>query len=95
MLIPPGCHFRVESVLPQGDLTIIQLLELPSKEWIMDLNPGGSGLGAAMLPHARSASAITDGGRCASPTSSVTVAYGRAGRLTVPDASVRAPTRPA
>jgi hypothetical protein len=38
VLIPPGCRFRVKSVLDQGDLTIIQLLELPSKEWIMDLS---------------------------------------------------------
>ena len=61
VLLPPGCRFRVEGVLPQGDLTIIQLLELPSKEWIMDLNPGGGGLGAvpsspAPLPQGADAS---------------------------------------
>ena len=38
VLLPPGCHFKVESVLPQGDLTLIQLCELPSREWIMDLS---------------------------------------------------------
>ena len=27
VLLPPGCRFRVESVLPQGDLTIIQVEE--------------------------------------------------------------------
>ena len=37
VLLPPGCRFKVESVLPQGDLTIIQMTELPSKAWIMDL----------------------------------------------------------
>ena len=38
VLLPPGCRFVVESVLPQGDLSLIQLRELPSKEWIVDLN---------------------------------------------------------
>ena len=54
VLLPPGCRFRVESVLPQGDLTIIQLLELPSKEWIVNLNPKPNALGAppaAVAPH--------------------------------------------
>ena len=37
VLLPPGCRFKVESVLPQGDLTIIQMSELPSKAWIIDL----------------------------------------------------------
>ena len=47
MLLPPGCRFRVEGAVDAGNnLTIIQLLELPSKEWIMDLNPGGGMLGA-------------------------------------------------
>ena len=53
MLLPPGCRFKVESVLPQGDLTIIQLKELPSTEWILDLSPKGLGAvpaGAAPLP---------------------------------------------
>ena len=27
VLLPPGCRFSVESVLPQGDLTIIQVDE--------------------------------------------------------------------
>ena len=41
MLLPPGCRFRVEGLMDAGnDLTIIQLLELPSKEWIVDLSPG-------------------------------------------------------
>ena len=43
VLLPPGCRFKVESVLPQGDLTIIQLKELPSAEWILDLRPKGLG----------------------------------------------------
>ena len=54
VLLPPGCRFRVESVLPQGDLTLIQLKELPSKEWIADLNPKPNALGAppaAVAPH--------------------------------------------
>ena len=38
MLLPPGCRFRVVSVLPQGELTIIQVEELPSSAWILDLN---------------------------------------------------------
>eukprot|EP01043_Picozoa_sp_COSAG02_P065198 COSAG02_NODE_9764_length_2117_cov_1.835481_1_plen_556_part_01 len=38
VLLPPGCRFKVESVLPQGDLTIIQMVELPSKTWIIDLS---------------------------------------------------------
>jgi len=46
VLLPPGCRFRVESVLPQGDLTIIQLTELPSMEWIFDLSPKPNALGA-------------------------------------------------
>ena len=39
VLLPPGCRFRVESVLRQGDLSIIQLKELPSDEWIVDISP--------------------------------------------------------
>ena len=38
VLLPPGCQFRVTSVLPQGDLTIIQVEELPSTAWILDLH---------------------------------------------------------
>ena len=38
VLLPPGCRFKVDSVLPQGDLTIIQMTELRSKAWIMDLS---------------------------------------------------------
>ena len=46
VLLPPGCRFEVESVLPQGDLTIIQMREIPSKEWIIDLRTAGkAGLG--------------------------------------------------
>ena len=37
VLLPPGCRFQVAGVLPQGDLTIVQLEEVPSKEWIIDL----------------------------------------------------------
>ena len=61
MLLPPGCRFKVESVLPQGaDLTIIQLTELPSMEWIVDLSPSPSALGAspaAAAPHPQGAGA--------------------------------------
>jgi hypothetical protein len=39
ILLPPGCKFEVQSVLPQGDLTIIQLLEVASKDWVFDLSP--------------------------------------------------------
>ena len=47
VLLPPGCRFQVESVLPQGDdLTLIQLRELPSKEWILDLRTAGAAAGA-------------------------------------------------
>ena len=42
VLLPPGCRFRVEAVLNQGDLTIIQLKELPSKEWILDIGPAAA-----------------------------------------------------
>ena len=54
VLLPPGCRFKVESVLEQEDLTIIQLTELPSKEWIANLNPKPNALGAppaAVAPH--------------------------------------------
>ena len=54
IVLPPGCRFRVESVLPQGDRTIIQLTELPSKEWIVNLNPNPNAMGvppAAAAPH--------------------------------------------
>ena len=46
VLLPPGCRFQVESVLPQGDLTLIQMRELPSKEWIVDLSVGGGAAAA-------------------------------------------------
>lgn len=45
VLLPPGCRFIVESILPQGDLTIIQLTELASNEWILDLRS------EACVPH--------------------------------------------
>eukprot|EP01046_Picozoa_sp_COSAG06_P030003 COSAG06_NODE_2825_length_6217_cov_39.483164_5_plen_311_part_00 len=48
VLLPPGCRFEVESVLPQGDLTIIQMRELPSREWIVDLRKEAGGGGGAM-----------------------------------------------
>ena len=54
VLLPPGCRFKVESVLEQEDLTFIQLTELPSKEWIANLNPKPNALGAppaAVAPH--------------------------------------------
>jgi hypothetical protein len=56
VLLPPGCRFEVESVLPQGDLTLIQMRELPSREWIVDLRKeaggaaGGGGGGGAVMP---------------------------------------------
>lgn len=37
VLLPPGCRFRIESVTQQGDLTIVQLEEVESLEWIVDL----------------------------------------------------------
>ena len=40
VLLPPGCRFVVESSLPQGDLTLIQLREIESKEWIEDIRIG-------------------------------------------------------
>ena len=43
VLLPPGCRFEVESVLPQGDLTLVQMRELPSSHWILDLRTGGEG----------------------------------------------------
>ena len=43
VLLPPGCRFEVESVLPQGDLTLIQMRELPSREWIVDLRKEAGG----------------------------------------------------
>lgn len=39
VLLPPGCRFHVVSASPQGDLTIIQLQEIESNEWIIDLRP--------------------------------------------------------
>jgi hypothetical protein len=30
VLLPPGCRFRVVGVLPQGDLTLIQIEEISS-----------------------------------------------------------------
>ena len=39
VLLPPGCTFRVTSVMDAGnELTIVQLEELPSDAWIVDLN---------------------------------------------------------
>ena len=64
VLLPPGCRFVVESVLPQGDLSLIQLRELPSKEWIVDLNAPG----AAVAGDAGSGIATT-------PSSAVATAY--------------------
>lgn len=38
VLLPPGCRFKVVGVLShQGDLTIVQLQEIPSRELILDL----------------------------------------------------------
>jgi hypothetical protein len=43
ILLPPGSRFRVNGVLPSGDgLTIIQLIELPSPAWIINLCPHGA-----------------------------------------------------
>ena len=62
VLLPPGCRFRVESVLPQGgDLTLIQLTELPSEEWILDLSPGEES-SKAMLSAASSEADAQDAG---------------------------------
>ena len=49
VLLPPGCRFVVRSVLPQGELTIIQIEELPSDEWILDLR---ADLPEGVPPHA-------------------------------------------
>lgn len=38
VLIPPGSTFLVRAVLPQGELTLVQLEEVMSEEWIVDLN---------------------------------------------------------
>ena len=46
VLIPPGCRFRVEDVLALGaGLTQIQLVELPSKMWILDISRSSSSSG--------------------------------------------------
>ena len=38
VLLPPGCRFRVVGAVPMADgLTIVQLLDIPSKEWILDI----------------------------------------------------------
>ena len=38
VLLPPGCKFKVESLMHAGNgLTIVQLKELPSKAYIIDL----------------------------------------------------------
>eukprot|EP01046_Picozoa_sp_COSAG06_P044397 COSAG06_NODE_5975_length_3174_cov_8.128130_3_plen_350_part_00 len=48
VLLPPGCRFVVESVMDAGSgLTLIQIKELPSKEWIYDISPGA---GAEVRP---------------------------------------------
>jgi len=40
IVLPPGSRFRVQGVLPSGNgLTIIQLIELPSPAWIINLCP--------------------------------------------------------
>eukprot|EP01046_Picozoa_sp_COSAG06_P001656 COSAG06_NODE_56_length_27627_cov_106.527136_9_plen_268_part_00 len=40
VLLPPGCKFKVESLMDAGNgLTIIQIKELPSKAWIIDISP--------------------------------------------------------
>jgi hypothetical protein len=49
VLLPPGCRFEVEGVLPLGDdLTMIQMRELPSREWIVDLRKEAGGAGGGM-----------------------------------------------
>ena len=56
VLLPPGCRFEVESVLPQGDLTLIQIRELPSMEWILDLRTatgGGAGISQTKAANSR------------------------------------------
>ena len=58
VLLPPGCRFRVSSVLEQGELTIIQIEELPSSAWIIDLrtmHSGASNAGGPAPPAAAAA----------------------------------------
>ena len=60
VLLPPGCRFIVQSVFDAGNgLTIIQIEELPSDEWILDLRAdhtegvpphAGGGAAAAKQP---------------------------------------------
>jgi len=42
VLLPPGSRFRVVGMLQQTDLTIVQLQELPSEEWILKLPQGST-----------------------------------------------------
>lgn len=39
VLLPPGCRFKSLGVLPAGDVTIVQIEEIVSKELILDLAP--------------------------------------------------------
>ena len=62
VLLPPGCRFVVKSVLPQGELTIIQIEEIPSHEWIMDLR---TSVPEGVPPGAAAAHALGGGGAAA------------------------------
>ena len=61
VLLPPGCRFRVEDVLPLGaGLTQIMLLELPSTMWILDISRSSSspGFGGTQQTAMRSCFAV-------------------------------------
>ena len=62
VLLPPGCRFEVESVLPQGDLTLIQLRELPSSQWILDLRTTSEVAGGAAASMGGGATGLVSGG---------------------------------
>ena len=70
VLLPPGCRFRVEGLMDAGSgLTIIQLLELPSEEWIVDLSPGEKSSKALQITPSSDGDAQDAGGAIAAAPS--------------------------
>lgn len=84
VLLPPGCRFEVVGVLPQGDLTIVQVVEQPSKEWIIDIRPAG--LASSAVTQAAPSSPTSAGSAQSVPSAAAAVSSSPAVRsyTTVP-----------
>lgn len=53
VLLPPGSRFRVTSKIKKGQLVLIHLEEIPSNDWILDLNPEAKESEPAFKPKPR------------------------------------------